>query len=77
MKNNAIKRIINKAREAGVVAIREGVFLSTGKNIKNKLLVWDQTASADVLDEDLWIYTEKGLFMRLGQKPERELNCYV
>lgn len=77
MKINAIKRIINKAREAGVVAIREGVFLSTGKNIKDKLLVWDQTASTDVLDEDLWIYTEKGLFMRLGQKPERELNCYV
>ncbi|WNH47322.1 hypothetical protein PDM28_11480 [Stenotrophomonas aracearum] len=77
MKINAIQRLICKAREAGVISIKEGVFLSTGKSIKEKLLVWDEASSSDVLDDDLWIYTEQGLFMPLGQRPERELNCYV
>lgn len=77
MKINAIQRLICKAREAGVISIKEGVFLSTGKSIKEKLRVWDEASSTDVLDEELWIYTEKGLFMQLGKKPERELNCYV
>lgn len=77
MKINAIQRLICKAREAGVISIKEGVFLSTGASIKEKLLVWDEASSSDVLDDDLWIYTEQGLFMPLGQRPERELNCYV
>ena len=77
MKTNAIQRLICKAREAGVISIKEGVFLSTGASIKEKLLVWDEASSSDVLDDDLWIYTEQGLFMPLGQRPERELNCYV
>lgn len=77
MKINAIQRLICKAREAGVTSIKEGVSLSTGKSIKEKLLVWDEAASTKVVDEELWIYTEKGLFMPLGQRPERELNCYV
>jgi len=77
MKINAIQRLICKAREAGGISIKEGVFLSTGKSIKEKLRVWDEASSTDVLDEELWIYTEKGLFMQLGKKPERELNCYV
>lgn len=77
MKINAIQRLICKAREAGVISIKEGVFLSTGASMKEKLLVWDEAASINVVDEELWIYTDKGLFMPLGQKPERELNCYV
>ncbi|MDY0978626.1 hypothetical protein [Stenotrophomonas sp. CFBP8994] len=77
MKINAIQRLICKAREAGVISIKEGVFLSTGKRIKGELLIWDEAASIHVLDDDLWIYTEGGMYMPLGQKPERELNCYV
>lgn len=77
MKINAIQRLICKARESGVISIKEGVFLSTGKSIKEKLIFWDEASSIEVLDEDLWIYTEKGIFMQLGNKPEQELNCYV
>ncbi|WP_407365405.1 hypothetical protein [Xanthomonas campestris] len=77
MKINAIQRLIRKARETGVISIKEGVFLSTGKKIKGELLTWDEVASINVLDDDLWIYTEGGMYMQLGQKPERELNCYV
>ncbi len=77
MKINAIQRLICKARKAGVISIKEGVFLSTGASIKEKLLVWDEESSSDVLDDDLWIYTEKGIYMQLGNRPEREINCYV
>ena len=77
MKINAIQRLIRKAHETGVISIKEGVFLSTGKKIKGELLTWDEVASINVLDEELWIYTENGVFMPLGQRPERELNCYV
>ncbi len=77
MKINAIQRLICNAREAGVISIKEGVFLSTGKSIKEKLLFWDEASASDVLDDDLWIYTEKGMYMQLGNMPERELNCYV
>lgn len=76
MKINAIPRLIRKARETGVISIKEGVFLSTGKKIKGELLIWDEAASINVLDDDLWIYTEGGMYMQL-EKPERELNCYV
>lgn len=71
MKTNAIQRLICKARAAGVISIKDGVFLSTGKNIKQHFHAWDEAASTDVLDDDLWIYTEKGIFMPLGQRPER------
>jgi len=77
MNINAIQTLIRKAREAGVISIKQGVFLSTGKKIKAELLIWDEAASINVLDDDLWINTEGGMYMKLGQKPERELNSYL
>ncbi|MGV7183790.1 hypothetical protein [Xanthomonas axonopodis] len=77
MKIKSIEKLIKEAQAAGVISIKDGVFLSTGRNVKQEMLAWDEGSLGAVNDQDLWIYTEKGMFMPLGNNPGQELNIYA
>ncbi|WP_139052441.1 hypothetical protein [Xanthomonas cannabis] len=77
MNIKSIEKMIKQAQASGVISIKEGVFLSTGKNVKQEMLSWDEGSLCAVHDEDLWIYTEKGMFMPLGNNPREELSVYA
>lgn len=77
MNIKSIEKLIQQAQASGVISIKNGVFLSTGKNVKQEMRNWDKPSLIDVVDEELWIYTEKGMFMPLGKNPGKELSIYA
>jgi hypothetical protein len=76
MQQHEIEQLIQSAQSAGVISIKNGVFLSTGTHIKERMKAWDEPSSQSAEQSAMWIYTEEGMFMPL-KDPIHEVSFYA